>query len=129
MILSLNPGMSYSVEENNVSLGQIKKKKKKKHFVSEEMWKKKSFVKCVFCFVWFGLVFLFGFVLFFCLFVFVVVVVVVVLVLMQNPLQPFPPSSANFVSFFLFLFSKNWENYCEQVSKNLGGGEAMKSPV
>ena len=38
MILSLNPGMSYSVEENNVSLGQIKKKKKKKkHFVSEEM--------------------------------------------------------------------------------------------
>ena len=70
MILSLNPGMSYSVEENNVSLGQIKKKKKKKNILSQKKCEKKSFVKCVFlfCLVWFGVFVLFFFVLFcFCL--------------------------------------------------------------
>ena len=129
MILSLNPGMSYSVEENNVSLGQIKKKKKKKkHFVSEEMWKKELCEMYFFyLFGWFGLVFLFCF-----CFVFVFVVVVV-LVLMQNPQQPFSPLFSQFCFFLFVLFCfvfKNWENYCEQVSKNLeGGGEVMKSPV
>ena len=42
MILSLNPGMSYSVEENNVSLGQIKKKKKKKTFCLKRNVKKRA---------------------------------------------------------------------------------------
>ena len=93
--------------------------KKKKHFVSEEMWKKELCEMCFF--VLFGLVFLFCFVL-------VLFVFVVVLVLMQNPLQPFSPLFSQFCFFlfvlFLFSFSKNWENYCEQdeVSKNLGGG-------
>ena len=107
MILSLNPGMSYSVEENNVSLGQIKKKEKK-NILSQKKCEKKSFVKSVFlfCLVWIGVFVLFCFVFLF-LFVFVIV-----LVLMQNPLQPFPPHQPIlFFSFcfvlFLFLFSKN----------------------
>ena len=42
MILSLNPGMSYSVEENNVSLGQILKKGEKKPFCLRRNVKKRA---------------------------------------------------------------------------------------
>ena len=122
MILSLNPGMSYSVEENNVSLGQIKKKKKK-NILSQKKCEKKGFVKCVFLF-WFGVFVLFCFVFFCfcCCFGFNA----------KSPATIFPPlQPILFFSFcfvlFLFLFSKNWENYCEQVSKNLGGGKRWKA--
>ena len=53
MILSLNPGMYYSVEENNVSLGQIKKKKKKKNILSQKKCEKKGLCEmCFFILVW-----------------------------------------------------------------------------
>ena len=42
MILSLNPGMSYSVEENNVSLGQIKKQTNKQTFCLRRNVKKRA---------------------------------------------------------------------------------------
>ena len=125
MILSLNPGMSYSVEENNVSLGQIKKKKKKKKtFCLRRNVKKRALWNVFFFFVLFGLVFCFLFVFFFvcfccCCFRFNA----------KSPATIFPLfSQFCFFSFcfvlfwFWFWFSKNWENYCEQVSKNLGGG-------
>ena len=118
MILSLNPGMSYSVEENNVSLGQIKKKKK--NILSQKKCEKKELCEMcffvLFCFV------LFCFFVCFCCCCFGFNA--------KSPATIFPPlQPILFFSFcfVLFLFSKNWENYCEQVSKNLGGGKRWKA--